>query len=205
VISLSHYQVCILGKPDWRFEALKGRLEADCRDLGLASDAIRYVAERDLSALDARLPVLGIFFGYEGATDAAHPALGGLLRDSRTIITVVQNIKSATVELPPLLSEINALPFSSEAPAEERLSTAVLEAFRLLRRERRLFISYKRDDSQTLANKLYDALDSRGFDVFIDTRSVPPAANFQDELWHRLADSDVVVLIDTPHFRSIIC
>ncbi|MEW3673962.1 toll/interleukin-1 receptor domain-containing protein, partial [Pseudomonas aeruginosa] len=49
---------------------------------------------------------------------------------------------------------------------------------------------------------LYDALDARGFDVFIDVRSVPPAADFQSQLWHRMSDSDVVVLIDTPGFRE---
>jgi hypothetical protein len=84
----------------------------------------------------------------------------------------------------------------------ERLTSLILESFRLLRRERRIFISYKRQDSESLAGRLYEELDRRGFDVFIDTRSVPPGVDFQDELWHRLADSDVVVLIDTPNFRS---
>ena len=40
------------------------------------------------------------------------------------------------------------------------------------------------------------------FDVFIDLRSVPPAVDFQSELWHRMSDADVVVLIDTPGFRE---
>ena len=41
-----------------------------------------------------------------------------------------------------------------------------------------------------------------GFDVFLDTRGVPPGDDFQSVLWHRLADSDLVVLLDTPGFRA---
>jgi hypothetical protein len=35
----------------------------------------------------------------------------------------------------------------------------------------------------------------------LDTHSVPPGEEFQPELWHRLADSDIVLLLDTPNFR----
>lgn len=199
---LSQYQICILGQVDWRLDALKTRLLAASRDLGLSPDAICYVDEAAIGTRDRLLPNVAIFFGYSGASDGAHPALPELLKDSTTIITTVAILKNAKVELPPLLAEINALAFGSRDRSEERLATLVLESFRLLRRERRLFISYKRDDSQALADRLYDALDQRGFDVFIDTRKVPPAVDFQSELWHRLADSDLVVLIDTPHFRS---
>jgi hypothetical protein len=51
-----------------------------------------------------------------------------------------------------------------------------------------------------MAAQLYEALDARGFDVFLDVNGVPPGKDFQSVLWHRLADSDVVVLLDTPHF-----
>lgn len=91
---------------------------------------------------------------------------------------------------------------SLEYDETSRVVSLILETFRLLRQERRLFISYKRTDSQPFAERLYDALDARGFDVFIDIRSVPPAVNFQNELWHRLSDSDVVILIDTLDFRA---
>jgi hypothetical protein len=97
---------------------------------------------------------------------------------------------------------VNALESGPNDAGFGRLATLVLETFRLLRRERRLFISYRRVDAEPLAARLYDALDARGFDVFIDVRSVPPAVDFQSELWHRMSDSDVVVLIDTPGFHD---
>jgi hypothetical protein len=80
--------------------------------------------------------------------------------------------------------------------------SVAFENFRLLRSERRLFISYRRVESQGIAIQLYEALDALGFDVFLDTHGVPPATDFQSVLWHRLADSDVVVLLDTPDFRT---
>src|SRR3546814_16825784 len=42
-----------------------------------------------------------------------------------------------------------------------------------------------------------------GFDVFLDTHDIRPGDPFQDVLWHRLVDSDVMVMLDTPtHFDS---
>ena len=47
----------------------------------------------------------------------------------------------------------------------------------------------------------YEALDLAGYDVFLDThRTIKPGEPFQEVLWHRLADTDVVVLLDTPDF-----
>lgn len=170
-------------------------------DLGLQRDAIAYLDEAETGRRDRRLPTLAVFFGYRGATDAAHPVLQSLLNESSPVLTVVSDLDFAREEVPPLLSEINALEISGVGNNLNRLATLVFETFRLLRKERKVFISYKRVDSQGLADKLYDELDRRGFDVFIDTRSVPPGVDFQDQLWHRMSDSDVVVLIDTPRFR----
>jgi hypothetical protein len=88
------------------------------------------------------------------------------------------------------IRHVNVLELGPGGAGIGRVATLVLETFRLLRRERRLFISYRRVDAQPLAERLYDALDARGFDVFIDVRSVPPAVDFQSELWHRMSDSD---------------
>src|SRR3546814_7633077 len=41
---------------------------------------------------------------------------------------------------------------------------------------------------------------SRGFDVFLDTHDIRPGDPFQDVLWHRLVDSDVMVMLDTPTY-----
>jgi hypothetical protein len=198
---MAHYQICVFGEVDHRLARLQALLHAMAADLGLPNDSIRYLAESEIRRRDPWLPSLGIFFGYAGAADEAHSELRGLMDESATMLTLVSDLDRAREEVPPLLENINALEVSGTEVEFTRLATLVFESFRLLRKERRIFISYKRMDSQGLADRLYDELDKRGFDVFIDTRSVPPGVDFQDELWHRMSDSDVVILIDTPNFR----
>ncbi len=69
-----------------------------------------------------------------------------------------------------------------------------------LRRQRRVFVSYRRIESRAAALQLHDLLAARGFDVFLDTHDIRPGDPFQDVLWHRLVDSDVMVMLDTPGY-----
>ncbi|MHC2574987.1 hypothetical protein ACVMH6_007315 [Rhizobium leguminosarum] len=144
------------------------------------------------------MPTMGIFFGFQGATFP--PQAHFLLEDSNVVVPVVSDVTQVASHIPSELQHVNALDLGSVGAP--RLAALVFETFRLLRRERRVFISYRRKESQFLANKLYDELDARGYDVFIDVRSVPPGVDFQAELWHRMGDADVILLIDTPGFRT---
>lgn len=195
------YQLLVLGRADQRSNRIIARIQMRLGELGLSAETMEVLAEVDVSHRDASLPAVALFVGYDGASDSMHPALDLLVDDSITIITLVSDLERVSSELPECLRHINALATTPNKNIN-RVVSLVLESFRLLRRERRLFISYRRADSEGVANQLYDALDSHGFDVFIDTRTVPPAVDFQDELWHRLADTDVVVLLDTKGFRG---
>jgi hypothetical protein len=195
------YQLLVLGRPDDRSDRIFEHLHTRLSELGLAPGTLQILAESDADRRDVALPAVALFVSYDGASDGSHPALAPLLSDSITIITLVSDLNRVSQDVPECLRHINALAVAPDQNIE-RVASLVLESFRLLRRERRLFISYRRDDSEGAANQLYDALDAHGFDVFIDTRTVPPAVDFQDELWHRLADTDVVVLLDTKGFRD---
>lgn len=194
------YELILLGARGIVPDRVKQTLSTRIAELGMPASAVKVLGENDAQARDRKLPSIAVFTGYAGAVDSSHPLLVELLDDSVTIVTLVSALARVENELPESLRHINALSHGT-AEAIDRVVSTVLEQFRLLRAERKLFISYKRDDSQAIADALYDALDSRGFDVFIDTRSVPPAKDFQKELWHRLADADVIVLLDTPGFR----
>jgi len=80
------------------------------------------------------------------------------------------------------------------------LAVAMLECTGLLRRQRRIFVSYRRVESRAAALQLHDLLGARGFDVFLDTHDIRPGDPFQDVLWHRLCDSDVMVMLDSPTY-----
>ena len=69
-----------------------------------------------------------------------------------------------------------------------------------MRRARKLFISYRRAEARQVALQLYGYLDELGFNVFLDTHSIGPGSNFQQELWHHLADTDVLLLLNTQNF-----
>jgi hypothetical protein len=76
-----------------------------------------------------------------------------------------------------------------------------VEGYGLLRERRRLFISHRRADTSGVAAQLYEALDTAGPDVFLDTHGVlRPGEPFREILWHRLADTDVAILLDSPGF-----
>ncbi len=83
------------------------------------------------------------------------------------------------------------------------VASSLLECVGLLRRQRRVFVSYRRTEARAAAVQLHDLLSARGFDVFLDTHSIRPGEPFQEVLWHRLVDSDVMVMLDTPtYFES---
>jgi len=195
------YQILMLGSDAGRRDEFKSLLTTRVAEVGLELAAIRFIGEDEAAGRDPRAPLVAVFFGSPAHTDDT-PLVDELIADSIMVVPLVSSVKQVNAEIPPQLRVVNALEFGPGDTGIERLTSLVLEAFRLLRRERKLFISYRRDDAQPFAEQLYDALDARGFDVFIDVRSVPPAVDFQCELWHRMSDSDVVVLIDTPGFRE---
>lgn len=194
------YQILLLGEK-WEDES---RLREDvlqaASELGIKRKSIEFFSEDEVGAQNRKSPTVAVFFGYDGASQADHPALTGLLADSLPIIPVVSNLDGFRGKVPASIAGVNGLKVSGAAE-RARLVSTIFENLHLLREERRVFISYRRDESTGVAIQLFEELDKRGFDPFLDTRSVRPAVDFQSELWHRMADSDIVILLDTPNFR----
>ena len=105
--------------------------------------------------------------------------------------------------VPPALAHLNAASLAECGAEMERLAACVMESYGLLRHRRRLFISYRRAEASGVAAQLYEELDAAGFDVFLDTHgSIRPGERFQDVLWHRLSDTEVALVLDTPGFLA---
>lgn len=199
---LASYQIGLLGRPNGLKEQLEASLRKRLADLGMVSSTLNFISESDVGRRNRKMPFIAVFVGYQSATDVDHLVLRDLIADSVVIIPLVESIKSASSFIPSCIGHINCLEISPADPQLERVVTLLLENFQLLRSDRRLFISYRRVEAQSIAIQLYENLDAAGFDVFLDTHGVPPAVDFQSTLWHRLADSDVIVLLDTPRFRE---
>src|SRR5205823_2375575 len=123
---------------------------------------VSIIAESNLGKRDRKKPFIGVFFGYHDANDANHPILKDLIEDSVVMIPVVDDLRSVSAFVPELLRHINAVELASADPNLERVTTLLLENFRLLRPDRRLFISYRRKEAQRIAIQLYEKLDALG-------------------------------------------
>lgn len=77
---------------------------------------------------------------------------------------------------------------------------ALLECASMLPRQRRVFLSYRRSESTQAALQLYAELSGRLFDVFLDTHDILPGKHFQEVLWQKLCDCDVVLFLDTEKY-----
>jgi hypothetical protein len=166
----------------------------------------RVIGGLNSSSLDRRMPIVAIFFGSVSPTILSAPelaTLNQLLADGSLIIPVVADITKFTSLVPPQIATVNGIGLADCGTDFERLASRILEGFGLLRERRRLFISYRRVETSGVAAQLYEALDAGGFDVFLDTHGVlRPGEPFQDILWHRLADTDVALILDSPGFLA---
>ncbi len=198
-MTFSSYQIIIFGSLDARLDSLRVSVKNRALDLGIDERAFEFITGSG-SSYDRQKPAIGIYFGHHGKP--VPQLLNQLISDSIIIAPVVTSKVNVKREIPDLINHINVTEVPLVGGSINRLASLVFETFRLLRKERGIFISYRRKGSQPLANRLYEQLDRRGFDVFIDVRSVPPAVDFQAELWHRMSDVDTIVLIDTPGFRE---
>lgn len=195
------YQIIVMGCPDARLNMLKAAVTARASDLGIKPNEIVYLDEVAFAgSYDRKKPAFGIYFGNQDKTVPGQ--LSQLVQDSIVIAPIVTSTTQVAEEIPKELEHVNVVEIGMNGDNILRLTSLIFESFRLLRKERGVFISYRRKGSQPLANRLYEELDKRGFDVFIDVRSVPPAVDFQAELWHRMSDVDTILLIDTPGFRE---
>lgn len=92
------------------------------------------------------------------------------------------------------LSKINAVEWRTPNDVVQQL----VHLLGLVEPERKVFLSYKRSDTEALAFQLRYALQDRGFDVFLDRYTIPPAVDFQERLDAELSDKAFVLLLEGP-------
>jgi hypothetical protein len=140
----------------------------------------------------------GAYFG--GSVQRDQEVARRALSSSLPVIPVVPAVGDFGSLVPDFLQRLNGHRRRADDPEMIELAVALLECVGLLRRQRRVFVSYRRVESRIAAIQLHDLLSGRGFDVFLDTHDIRPGEPFQDVLWHRLCDSDVMVMLDTPTY-----
>lgn len=200
---MSLYEIAIIGavSPENRVTLTEtiGRMIGDF-GLALGID-VRIHDSVSVAGRDKGAAFAAVYFGGVPHIDA--DVAQDLVRSSTPIIPTIAVGANFGAEIPELLRTANGLTRRNDDPEMTELASAILEVVGLLRRQRRVFVSYRRVESTAAALQLHDLLVSRGFDVFLDTHDIRPGDPFQDVLWHRLVDCDVMAMLDTPaYFES---
>jgi len=194
------YELAVLGSPsDEQITALTKLLSEAVEPLGLrlGQEVEFLVCPPDFNP-EQHKSAAALFFC---SSVAPLGNLSTLLRNAVPVVPVVSEGGKSQEELPEALRAFNYLAY--DIAGAPRAASALLECAGLLPRQRRVFVSYRRDEARQAALQLFDAFASRVFDVFLDTHGIAPGDDFQSVLWHRLCDSDVLVMLDTPtYFRS---
>lgn len=192
------YELAVLGSPRAeQLDDLKARLAEAAHACGLVLGVDLSIALQPAAfAPSARSAAAAVFFGGTGSNTADVAAI--LQHKVVPVLPVPSSEVELAREIPEALRGLNCLFYDKAGP--ERVASTLLGCVGLLRPQRRVFISYKRAESMSAATQLFAELSSRNFSVFLDTHSVPASVEFQEELWHQLADVDVVVMLDTASY-----
>ncbi len=191
------YELAVLGVPT---DAQVGALEAVLKP-AVSAFGLRLGQEVAWSIRPANFepnPRSAAAAAFFGGGDAIGMDVAPLLSRAVPVLPIVSRISNVHAELPEPLRLINCLDYGESGP--QRVATALLECAGLLPRQRRVFLSYRRNEAREAALQLFDALSARLFDVFLDTHGIALAEDFQTMLWHHLCDSDVLVMLDTPNY-----
>ncbi len=167
---------------------------------GLGLDAMPHLREfvgSPTSALERKASIAGVWFGGKpGArNDPAHvKTMRSLIEMGASILPVVPSLEYYHRRVPQPLDSLNGY-----VQSDARITANVLKAFGPTRETRQAFLSYRRIDSERVARQLFHTLSDRGYRVFLDTVSVEQGASVQEALMERLADNDLVILLDSPN------
>lgn len=195
------YQLVLLGGlvaqcGDQLADTVRARLS----DIGTdVSASLLVLSAADLTSLSPTAPSVAAYLGNDTTTHRSE--LVKLKDASVPVLPVVVSLEGFSNHVPDILAGVNGIAVGEELDFTET-ANVILENLSLLRRTRRMFISYLRKESTVVAHQLRIALDDKGYDPFLDTSSVPKGDDFQPVLWHRLLDSDVMIVLDTPNFLS---
>ena len=198
-----YYQLIFLGNITANaYDQLRECFLKRVNELGIDVTCIKIIkADNFKLDYENRQPSFAFFLGGDEVNrDKDNILLETLLSNGEPIYPLFFGENGFVKEIPSLLSAMNGHQYLPEDL--DKFINCALETLRLLRKTRKVFISYRREDSAAVANQLFDVLTRHNFDVFLDSYVIRGADNFQDELFHRMSDCDVLVQLNTQNFKN---
>lgn len=201
-IMIFKYQLIFLGDIDNpACKAIRERIHERIREMGILEDIFLDVFSFNFhNDYQNKQPSFVYYFGKSNHQDRDKDILSTLMSNGDPIIPLYFTEGGFYNEIPEVIQKMNGKQYQAENL--DAYVNYALESLRLLRKNRKLFISYRRTDSTKIANQLFDALIRCNYDVFLDAYSIPAAENFQEELHHRLSDCDVLIQLYTSGFKD---
>jgi hypothetical protein len=181
---------------DRRFDILSQALNAELAEVGLHRTVTVATVEFEPGE---SVPSTGVYFASPSAlvdpalTERVEIAVAG----GRAIVPVVESLAEFSASVPTVLHPTNGWEWSGHEP-ERRLARFLLEQLGIEERQRRVFISHKRDDGSGAAEQLHDHLSKMGFEPFIDRFAIRSAAEVQATIADALEDHAFMLLLETP-------
>lgn len=180
---------------------IKDRFLGKLDELGIVKDAVEMIYAGDFTDKYKRnQPAFVFYLGHKDNPGRDAEILEKLKRNGTAIYPLYFHEDGFENEIPKVIGAMNGTLYTSDKL--DAVVNCALESFRLLRKTRRVFISYKRSEATGVAQQLFEVLAANGFDPFLDSYSIRPAENFQKELLHRLTDCDVLIQLHSPGFRK---
>jgi hypothetical protein len=188
-------EVFQLDRDDWVAD-LEQAVAAELLDIGLHR-SVSVVVSQSTPATAG--PVVGVYMGSPAAAGDANLGhrITSALAAGTVVIPVVESLAQFTANVQPSLTFANGFEWS--APGDyRRLARILLENLGIEDRERRVFISHKRDDGLGAAEQLHDYLTHAGFRPFIDRFAIRTGEGVQASIADALEDHAFLLLLETP-------
>ncbi len=197
---MAFYEILVLGSPNDEQKAQLGARITDAAEsfaLEMPKD-VAVLHGPEVSKRNRKAASVALYFGGDPSVDV--DLVDELEAAKVPVIPVVADGALISKAVPAAILRVNACIVPADDEKMTALAAVALEVVGLLHRQRRVFVSYRRTDARDVAVQLHDELSGRGFDVFLDTHDIRPGADFQEMLWHRLADCDVMIMLDTKDY-----
>lgn len=192
------YHIAVLGKPSKaQLVALDRRVAEVQRRFKLDEDDIHVTIHPAHFSPDSKSSSAAIFFGGKGTVGIDISSVLDLGRIP--VLPVASTATQVSKQIPLGLRDLNCVFYRGRGGAD-RVFSALLECLGMLPRQRRVFLSYRRNESTPIAVQLFAELSARQYEVFLDTHSIGAGVDFQESLWHSLCDVDVLVMLDSPQY-----
>ena len=192
------YSIAVLGMPTpAQSTALKRHLKKTADRFRLDETDIDLAFNPATFRPDSRTSAAAVFFGGKGSASIDVSKVIDIA--TVPVLPVASQLDKVTKEIPVGLLGLNCAFYGGKG-GSERVFGALLECLGMLPRQRRVFLSYKRDETTAVAVQLFAELSARHYEVFLDTHSIAPGTEFQESLWHSLCDVDVLLMLDSPNY-----